>query len=107
VVDVDDHAGYPAEGKLVGIYAQRRKMSSYPESPYDLLVIGGSGFVGAKIVQPAAEMGYRVAYTYNSHPLPLPIHSYQVDLVESGVIEACITEAFPLNQFGVQPVSYF
>jgi hypothetical protein len=58
VVDVDDHVGYPAEGKLVGIYAQRRKMSRSCR-PFDL-AIGGSGFVGANF-QAAAEAGYAVA----------------------------------------------
>jgi dTDP-4-dehydrorhamnose reductase len=70
-------------------------MSSYPVGPYDLLVIGGSGFVGARAVQAAAEAGYRLAYTYNTHPLPLPVAAYHVDLVENAALEACIRAAQP------------
>jgi dTDP-4-dehydrorhamnose reductase len=64
-------------------------------SSIDLLVMGGSGFVGSKTVQAAVEGGTRVAYTYNTHPLPLPVEAYQVDLVENGAIEACKCAAQP------------
>jgi dTDP-4-dehydrorhamnose reductase len=63
--------------------------------PVDLLIIGGSGFVGAKTAQAAAEADYNVAYTYWSHRLSLPIRSYQVNLVERNTLEACINEARP------------
>jgi dTDP-4-dehydrorhamnose reductase len=64
-------------------------------SSIDLLVIGGSGFVGAITVRSAAEAGYIVSYTYNNHPLLLPAKAYQVDLVESGTLEACIADTRP------------
>ena len=64
-------------------------------SSIDLLVIGGSGFVGAITVRSASEAGYNVSYTYNNHPLLLPAKAYQVDLVESDALEACIRAAQP------------
>jgi dTDP-4-dehydrorhamnose reductase len=70
-------------------------MSSNLKGLYDLLVVGGSGFVGARVVRAAVQAGLHIAYTYNTHPLPLPVKAYPVDLVERGAIEACITDARP------------
>ena len=63
--------------------------------PVDLLIIGGSGFVGSKLVQAAIKIGWRVAYTYRAHSLPLLIPAFQVNLLERESLEACITEARP------------
>ncbi|HET7078201.1 MAG TPA: sugar nucleotide-binding protein [Chloroflexia bacterium] len=46
--------------------------------PARLLVVGGSGFVGGRVVQAAARAGYQVAYTYAHHPLALPGTAHRV-----------------------------
>ena len=63
----------------------------------DLLVIGGSGFVGANLIQVALHSGLRVAYTYANHKLKLPVDSFQVNLQEASTLEACIVETKPGN----------
>ena len=63
----------------------------------DLLVIGGSGFVGANLIQAALHSGLRVAYTYANHKLTLPVDSFQVDLQEASALEACLAETKPRN----------
>ncbi|MBN2006870.1 MAG: sugar nucleotide-binding protein [Anaerolineae bacterium] len=45
-----------------------------------ILVIGGSGFVGSRLVALAASHGYDAAYTFNRAPLPFPIPAYPLDL---------------------------
>ncbi len=45
-----------------------------------LLVIGGSGFVGSRIVALASSYGYDVAYTFNRAPLPFSVPAYLLDL---------------------------
>ncbi len=64
-------------------------------SKVDLLVIGGSGFVGAHLVNLAANADYRVAYTYATHKVALPARAYQVRIEQQGFLEACIAETQP------------
>lgn len=64
-------------------------------SKVDLLVIGGSGFVGAHLVKMATAAGYRVAYTYANHKAVLPAQAHQVKIEKKGVLEACITDTQP------------
>ena len=45
----------------------------------DLLVIGGSGFVGGRLVQCAVTQGKSVAFTYAHNPIDLGAPGYQVD----------------------------
>lgn len=66
-------------------------------SSVDLLVIGGSGFVGANLTQAALRTGYKVAYTYSLHKLPLPADSFQVNLQEENTLEACLAKTQPKN----------
>ncbi len=61
----------------------------------DLLVIGGSGFIGAHVVAKAIEAGQDVAYTYASRKLSSPAQAYQVKIEEDGVLETCIAETWP------------
>jgi len=63
----------------------------------DLLVIGGSGFVGANLTQAALRAGFKVAYTYVNHKLQLPVNSYQVDLQDKGTLETCLEKTQPKN----------
>ena len=63
----------------------------------DLLVIGGSGFVGANLVQVALHNGLRVAYTYSSHKLTLPVDAFQVNLQNANTLETCLAEIKPRN----------
>ncbi|HMA33414.1 MAG TPA: sugar nucleotide-binding protein [Chloroflexia bacterium] len=61
-----------------------------------LLVIGGSGFVGARVVAAATTAGYRVTYTYGRAPLALPLPAYPVALHEAdGRLEACLAQVRP------------
>jgi dTDP-4-dehydrorhamnose reductase len=66
-------------------------------SSVDLLVIGGSGFVGANLTQAALRNGYKVAYTYSLHKLQLPVDSFQVNLQEENTLEACLAKTQPKN----------
>ena len=68
----------------------------------DLLVIGGSGFVGARLVQAALAGDLRVAYTCNRHapalagPDGTPAAAYPVDfLAEGTALEDCLRAAHP------------
>ena len=64
-------------------------------SNVDILVIGGSGFIGAHIVKAAVSKGYRVAYTYANHKVSLPARAYQVTVEQANVLETCITDTRP------------
>jgi len=61
----------------------------------DLLVIGGSGFIGAHLVRAAARAGYSVAYTFNKNRPHLPGDAYQVALERENRLEACIETTQP------------
>ncbi len=63
----------------------------------DLLVIGGSGFIGAKLTQAAVKAGYIVAYTYSRHIADSPATPFQVRIEEEGALEECVTETQPRN----------
>lgn len=66
-------------------------------SSVDLLVIGGSGFVGANLAQAAVRAGLKVAYTYSFHKLQLPADSFQVNLLEENTLESCLAKTQPKN----------
>jgi len=61
----------------------------------ELLVIGGSGFIGAKLVEAALHAGRSVGYTYNRNALLLPAPSFQVDVQTGRQLEDCIAETNP------------
>jgi dTDP-4-dehydrorhamnose reductase len=62
----------------------------------DLLVLGGSGFVGSRLVQAAQAAGLRVAYTYNRQPLDLGAPAYPVNfLLDDSALEDCLRETTP------------
>jgi dTDP-4-dehydrorhamnose reductase len=61
----------------------------------DLLVIGGSGFVGAKLTQAAARTGLNVAYTYLNHELRLSGSPFKVDVLDAQAVELCIAKSRP------------
>lgn len=62
----------------------------------DTLVIGGSGFVGGKIVsEMVKERGYEIAYTYATRKVDLSVRAYQVRLEEGDALERCILETKP------------
>src|SRR5574341_1937367 len=44
-----------------------------------LLVIGASGFIGARLVMKASQRGYCAAYTYAHRSLNLPASAYHLD----------------------------
>ena len=66
-------------------------------STVDLLVIGGSGFVGANLTQAALRAGFKVAYTYSAHRLKISADSFQVNLLEENMLEACLAKTQPKN----------
>lgn len=60
------------------------------------LVIGGSGFVGSKIVSEAAKVqGCEIAYTYATRKVDLSARAYQVRLEEADELERCILKTNP------------
>ena len=62
----------------------------------DLLVIGGSGFVGARVTESAIRAGYDVAHTYASHrPPQLGARSFHVKIQEENSLENCIALTKP------------
>lgn len=63
--------------------------------PVDLLVIGGSGFVGGRLVKLAAQAGLNVAFTYANHAVELPALSYNVSMPDERALYACIAETRP------------
>ena len=64
-----------------------------------LLVVGGSGFIGGRLVGVAVEQGQAVAYTYARRPLPLPNGAaYLVDFNQpqsNDGLDHCIKEFQP------------
>jgi nucleoside-diphosphate-sugar epimerase len=48
---------------------------------FDILIIGGSGFVGSELVDVALKAGLNVAYTYSRDQLELPATSFQLQPV--------------------------
>ena len=71
-------------------------MREHLSKSVNTLVIGGSGFVGSKIVSEAAKVqGCEIAYTYATRKIDLPARAYQVKLEEGGGLERCILETNP------------
>lgn len=66
------------------------------ESCYvDLLVIGGSGFIGGKIVAAASRASLNVCYTYRTHKLNLPVPSIQLDVRDEEKTHRTVRELRP------------
>jgi dTDP-4-dehydrorhamnose reductase len=61
----------------------------------DILIIGGSGFVGSKLVEAALKARLNVAYTYSKNQLVLPATSYQVQIQNDQALETCIAKTQP------------
>lgn len=64
-------------------------------SNIDLLIIGGSGFIGAKVVEAAIQADRSVAYTYSSQDIGLPAPAFCVKLSDQGSLEACVANTRP------------
>ena len=62
---------------------------------YDLLILGGSGFVGARAAQAAQSAGWSVACTHRTRPLPPGISGWQVDLCDRAQVTALLRETRP------------
>lgn len=61
----------------------------------DLLVMGGSGFIGGRTVQAAQAAGLKVACTYLHRPPPPGATAYQLDCGDAGRLSACLEETRP------------
>lgn len=62
----------------------------------DILVLGGSGFVGSRLVQAAQAAGLRAAYTYATRPLELGAPAYPLDFLSgAGSLETVLRETRP------------
>ena len=62
----------------------------------DLLVIGGSGFVGSRLVQAALAAGLHAVYTYARRSLDLCAPAYPVDfLSDDASLEDCLRTTHP------------
>lgn len=66
-----------------------------PSTRADILIIGGSGFIGAALARAAARAGRSVAYTWRSRPVHIEAAAHRVDLSEAGALEACIDRLRP------------
>ncbi len=64
-------------------------------TPVDILIIGGSGFVGSKLVEIALKAGLNVAYTYSRNQLALPAPSFQLRIQDGQELESCIVKTQP------------
>lgn len=62
---------------------------------FDVLIIGGSGFVGSKLVDVALKSGLNVAYTYSQNQLALPGTSFQIRIQDGQELETCIAKTQP------------
>jgi dTDP-4-dehydrorhamnose reductase len=62
---------------------------------FDILIIGGSGFVGSKLVEVALKAGLNTAYTYSNKQLALPATSFQLQIQEGKALETCIAKTQP------------
>jgi dTDP-4-dehydrorhamnose reductase len=64
-----------------------------------ILIIGGSGFVGSRLVLALASSGYATAYTYSNHQLANLVSmasAYQVTIGKSAIqLEQCIADFQP------------
>ncbi|MBI5711920.1 MAG: sugar nucleotide-binding protein [Chloroflexi bacterium] len=71
-------------------------MCEHLSKSVNTLVVGGSGFVGSKIVSEATKgQGCEIAYTYATRKVDLPARAYQVKLEEGDGLERCILETNP------------
>jgi len=68
-------------------------MESMPD--VDMLVVGGSGFVGSKLIERAVQSGLNVAYTYFHHPLQLLAPAISVDIRDGTALASCAAEILP------------
>lgn len=62
-----------------------------------LLIVGGSGFVGGRLVQAAHEQGYTVSWTYASHRANLPGNALHADFSTeiTGELDRYLTSSTP------------
>jgi dTDP-4-dehydrorhamnose reductase len=62
-----------------------------------LLVVGGSGFIGGRLVQAAMHSGFYTAYTYHRQPASLAAPVYQVDMADPDVagLDRCLAVEQP------------
>lgn len=66
-----------------------------PHPRFDLLILGGSGFVGARLALAARTAGMRVAGTHRTRALPPGIPGYAVDLCDLNAVTALLDETRP------------
>lgn len=62
---------------------------------YDLLILGASGFIGARTVQTALAAGWKVAGTYRTRPLPPGVPGWQVALCDPEAMTHLLRETRP------------
>jgi dTDP-4-dehydrorhamnose reductase len=62
-----------------------------------VLVIGGSGFIGGRLVQAACEEGHTVAWTYNQHYSELPGEALHTDFAagDTEALDSYLTDNQP------------
>lgn len=69
--------------------------------PIDLLIIGGSGFIGARTAQIAQSAGLTVACTHLNHPVPPGrpgspgIAAFRVDALDEHALAGCLAQTQP------------
>lgn len=61
-----------------------------------VLIVGGSGFIGAKLAEKLAATDFTVAYTYSSQVVNLKLKSYHINLLDDLLpLLKCIDEFEP------------
>lgn len=66
-----------------------------PGPRYDLLILGGSGFVGARLAQAAQQAGRSAACTHRTRPLPPGVPGWVVDLCDPAQVTALLRDTRP------------
>ncbi len=61
-----------------------------------ILIIGGSGFIGAKLAEKLATTDFTVAYTYSSQAVNLKLKNYHINLLDDSLsLLKCLDEFKP------------
>ncbi len=74
-------------------------------NPIDLLIIGGSGFVGGRTAQAAQSAGLNVVCTYLNRPAPPAIPALRLDITDPAALVSCLA-AHPPRALIYSAVSY-
>lgn len=61
----------------------------------DILILGGSGFIGGRMAQLAQRAGLQVAATHLHHPVPSAARAFRLELTNRVALAQCLTSTQP------------